>query len=244
MHSKIQLKLFVKLKQYFLDKSDSVSILEKKINYIFHNKDYLNQAFTHKSLNTEPRKNYERLEFLGDAVIDIIVRRELMRDFPEGDEGLLTQRRAALVQKPYLASIGHLLDLMDYLMIENSVNLEIEKIAEKQQANLFEALIGAIYLDGGIEPCRKLILETVWTYRHEAWKTTNYKGKLIEYCHSKNIENPLFLVKDITGPDHQRTFEIQVKIGLKKYSSGMGTNKKTAEQIAAKLALEELGASF
>ena len=238
------MKLFVKLKQYFLDKSDSVSILEKKINYIFHNKEYLNQAFTHESLNTEPRKNYERLEFLGDAVIDIIVSRELMRDFPEGDEGLLTQRRAALVQKPYLASIGHLLDLMDYLMIEKSVNLEIEKIAEKQQANLFEALIGAIYLDGGIEPCRRLILETVWTYRHEAWKTTNYKGKLIEYCHSKNIENPLFLVKDITGPDHQRTFEIQVKIGLKKYSSGMGTNKKTAEQLAAKLALEEMGASF
>ena len=238
------MKLFVKLKQYFLDKSESVSILEKKINYIFHNKDFLNQAFTHKSLNTEPRKNYERLEFLGDAVIDIIISRELMRDFPEGDEGLLTQRRAALVQKPYLASIGHLLDLMDYLKIDRSVNLEIEKIAEKQQANLFEALIGAIYLDGGIEPCRRLILETVWTYRQEAWKSTNYKGKLIEFCHSKNIENPLFLVRDISGPDHQRTFEIQVKIGREKYSSGTGTNKKTAEQIAAKLALEELGASF
>ena len=238
------MKLFVKLKQYFLDKSESVSILEKKINYIFHNKDFLDQAFTHKSLNTEPRKNYERLEFLGDAVIDIIISRELMRNFPEGDEGLLTQRRAALVQKPYLASIGHLLDLMDYLKIDRSVDLEIEKIAEKQQANLFEALIGAIYLDGGIEPCRKLILETVWTYRHEAWKSTNYKGKLIEFCHSKNIENPLFLVKDISGPDHHRTFEIQVKIGKEKYSSGTGTNKKTAEQIAAKLALEELGASF
>tara|TARA_B100001758_G_scaffold175250_1_gene152077 strand:+ start:1020 stop:1736 length:717 start_codon:yes stop_codon:yes gene_type:complete len=238
------LKLFVKLKQYFLDKSESVSILEKKINYIFHNKDFLEQAFTHKSLNTEPRKNYERLEFLGDAVIDIIVSRELMRDFPEGDEGLLTQRRAALVQKPYLASIGHLLDLMDYLKIERSVDLEIEKIAEKQQANLFEALIGAIYLDGGIEPCRRLILETVWTYRQEAWKSTNYKGKLIEFCHSQSIENPLFIVKDISGPDHQRIFEIQVKIGREKYSTGTGTNKKTAEQLAAKLALEELGASF
>jgi len=238
------LKLFVKLKQYFLDKSESVSILEKKINYIFHNKNFLEQAFTHKSLNTEPRKNYERLEFLGDAVIDIIVSRELMRDFPEGDEGLLTQRRAALVQKPYLASIGHLLDLMDYLKIERSVDLEIEKIAEKQQANLFEALIGAIYLDGGIEPCRRLILETVWTYRQEAWKSTNYKGKLIEFCHSQSIENPLFIVKDISGPDHQRIFEIQVKIGREKYSTGTGTNKKTAEQLAAKLALEELGASF
>jgi len=238
------LNLFVKLKQYFLDQAEAVSSLEKKINYIFHNKDYLKQAFTHKSLNTEPRKNYERLEFLGDAVLDIIVSRELMRDFPEGDEGLLTQRRAALVQKPYLASIGQLLDLMDYLKIEHSVDLSIEKIAEKQQANLFEALIGAIYLDGGIEPCRKLILDTIWTYRQEAWKSTNYKGKLIEFCHSQNIDNPLFLVKDISGPDHQRTFEIQVKIGSNKFSSGLGTNKKTAEQLAAKLALEELGASF
>lgn len=238
------MKLFIKIKQYFLDKSESVSILEKKINYIFHNKEYLNQAFTHKSLNNKPRNNYERLEFLGDAVIDIIVSRELMREFPEGDEGLLTQRRAALVQKPYLASIGQLLDLMDYLKIEQNVNLGINKIAEKQQANLFEALIGAMYLDGGIEPSRKLILDTVWTYRKEAWKSTNYKGKLIEFCHAKNIDNPLFLVKDITGPDHERTFEIQVKIGAEKYSSGLGTNKKTAEQIAAKLALEELGASF
>ena len=244
MHPEIRLKLFIKLKQYFIDKTESVSNLEKKINYIFHNKEYLDQAFTHKSLNTEPRKNYERLEFLGDAVLDIIVSRELMREFPEGDEGLLTQKRASLVQKPYLANIGQLLDLMDYLNIEQSVNLNIEKIAEKQQANLFEALIGAIYLDGGIDPCRRLILDTVWAYRKEAWKSTNYKGKLIEYCHSHDINSPTFVLKDISGPDHQRTFEIQVKIGSINYSSGLGTNKKTAEQIAAKHALEELGASF
>ena len=237
------MKLFVKLKQYFLDQSNSVSKLEQKIHYIFNNKEYLKQAFTHKSLNTKPRKNYERLEFLGDAVLDIIVSRELMREFPDGDEGLLTQKRASLVQKKYLASIGQLLDLMDYIEIESSVNLSIHKIAEKQQANLFEAPIGAIYLDGGINPCRKLILDTVWAYKKEAWKSTNYKGKLIEYCHSKDIQSPLFLVKDISGPDHQRTFEIQVKIGTDKYSSGIGTNKKAAEQIAAKLALEELGAA-
>ena len=205
---------------------------------------YLNQALTHKSIDKKPRNNYERLEFLGDAVLDIIVSRELMREFPEGDEGFLTQRRASLVQKPYLANIGQLLDLMDYLKIEQNVNLDIEKIAEKQQANLFEALIGAIYLDGGIEPCKKLILDTIWAYRLEAWKSTNYKGKLIEYCHSTEINSPLFLVKDISGPDHQKIFEIQVKIGNKKYSSGLGTNKKTAEQLAAKSALEELGAFF
>ena len=238
------MNFFIKLKQFFIDRTESVSSIEKKINYIFHNKDYIRQAFTHKSLDTSPRKNYERLEFLGDAVLDIIVSRELMREFPEGDEGLLTQRRASLVQKPFLATIGHLLDLMDHLKIEHSVNLNIEKIADKQLANLFEALIGAMYLDGGIEPCRRLILDTIWAHKEEAWKSTNYKGKLIEYCHSHEIENPVFLVKDISGPDHQKTFEIKVKIGSKTYASGLGTNKKTAEQTAAQLALEELGAVF
>ena len=238
------MNFFIKLKQFFIDRTESVSSVEKKINYIFHNKDYIRQAFTHKSLDTSPRKNYEQLEFLGDAVLDIIVSRELMREFPEGDEGLLTQRRASLVQKPFLATIGHLLDLMDHLKIEQSVNLNIEKIADKQLANLFEALIGAMYLDGGIEPCRRLILDTIWAHKEEAWKSTNYKGKLIEYCHSHEIENPVFLVKDISGPDHQKTFEIQVKIGSKTYASGLGTNKKTAEQTAAQLALDELGAVF
>jgi ribonuclease-3 len=167
-----------------------------------------------------------------------------MREFPEGDEGLLTQKRAALVQKPFLASIGYLLDLMNYLKIEKNVDLKIQKISEKQSANLFEALIGSMYLDGGIEPCRKLILDTIWEHREEAWKSKNYKGKLIEYCHSLEIESPIFTVKNITGPEHQRIFEIVVKIGSKSYCSGVGTNKKTAEQTAAQLALEELGASY
>mgnify|MGYP000870250588 FL=1 len=126
-----------------------------------------------------------------------------MREFPEGDEGLLTQKRAALVQKPFLASIGYLLNLMNYLKIEKSVDLKIQKISEKQSANLFEALIGSMYLDGGIEPCRKLILDTIWEHREEAWKSTNYKGKLIEFCHSLEIESPIFTVKntlDITRP--------------------------------------------
>jgi len=238
------LNLFVKLKQFFLDRSSSVFPIEKKINYIFHKKAYLNQAFTHKSLDSSPRNNYERLEFLGDAVIDIIVSRELMREFPDGDEGLLTERRASLVQKPFLAQIGQLLDLLDHLKIETSVNLKIEKIAEKQLANLYESLIGAMYLDGGIEPCRRLILDTVWAHKEEAWKSTNYKGKLIEYCHSREIENPIFIIKDITGPDHLKTFEVQVKIGVQTFASGLGTNKKTAEQIAAQMALEEMGASI
>ena len=174
--------------------------------------------------------------------MDIIVSRELMREFPDGDEGFLTQRRASLVQKQYLASIGQLLDLLDYIHIENSVNLE-GKNKRKATSDLFEALIGSMFLDGGIDPCRKLILDTVWAYRKEAWKSTNYKGKLIEYCHSIEAESPSFLVKAISGPDH-KNFEIEVKIGSKRFTSGLGTNKKAAEQLAAKLALEELDAPF
>ena len=82
------------------------SELEKKCGYRFKDRSYLDQAFSHRSISTKPRENYERLEFLGDAVIDIVVSRELMREFPEGDEGILTQKRSALVQKSFLSSIS------------------------------------------------------------------------------------------------------------------------------------------
>ena len=170
--------------------------------------------------------------------------RELLREFPEGDEGLMTQKRSTLVQKSYLAKMGKLLNLMDYLKIESHVDLSVDKIAEKQLANLYESLIGAIYLDGGIKPCIKLILKTIWTFRNDAWKTTNYKGLLIVYCHSKETDNPNFLIKDVTGPDHERIFEVQVKIGKTLYRSVQGSNKKTAEQLAAKIALEEMKVVF
>ncbi len=237
------MSLIYKLKN-ILKPSDSLSPIENKINYLFHNRDYLVQAFTHKSISASPRENYERLEFLGDAVIDIIISRELMREFPEGDEGLLTQRRASLVRKSFLAQISTMLDLLNHINIESSVNMNIEKIAEKQQANLYEAIIGAIYLDGGIEPCRNLILNTIWAHRSEAWKATNYKGKLIEYCHIKDIGSPIFNVIDVSGPDHQKTFEIEVKIDDRSFPTGMGLDKKSAEQIAAKIALEQMGAPF
>ena len=235
------MKLFIKLKT-LIQPNFFLSPVEKKINYFFNNRDYLIQAFTHKSVSALPRGNYERLEFLGDAVIDIIISRELMREFPEGDEGLLTQRRASLVRKSFLSKISRMLDLLNFINIESSVNMNIEKIAEKQEANLFEAIIGAIYLDGGINPCKNLIMDTIWAHKDQAWKTTNYKGKLIEYCHIKDIGSPIFNIKDISGPDHEKTFEIEVKIDDLSFPTGMGLDKKSAEQTAAKIALESLNA--
>ena len=220
--------------------SNPFAALEKICKYRFKNRQYLIQAFTHRSISSQPRQNYERLEFLGDAVIDIVVSRELMREFPEGDEGVLTQKRSALVQKIFLATMGQLLKLLDFVQIESTVDLKEEKIAVKQSANLFEALVGAIYLDGGIEPAKQIILNSIWTHRHEAWKSVNYKGQLIELCHMKQIGNPKFLVSNVSGPDHQKLFEVHVKIGDEIFPSGIGTNKKSAEQHAAQYAMEVL----
>jgi ribonuclease-3 len=220
--------------------SNPFAALEKICKHRFKNRQYLIQAFTHRSISSQPRQNYERLEFLGDAVIDIVVSRKLMREFPEGDEGILTQKRSALVQKTFLATMGQLFKLLDFVQIEPTVNLKEEKIAVKQSANLFEALVGAIYLDGGIEPAKQLILNSIWTHRHEAWKSVNYKGQLIELCHMNEIENPKFLVSNVSGPDHQKLFEVHVKIGDEIFPSGIGTNKKSAEQHAAQNAMEVL----
>ena len=107
-----------------------------------------------------------------------------MRYYPDGDEGLLTKKRSALVQQSFLSKIGNKLDILDYLIIEPNVDLTNEKVINKQQANLVEALIGALYLDGGIKPAKNMIINTIWKHRDEAWKTINYKGQLIEYCHA------------------------------------------------------------
>ena len=221
-------------------KSDPLYKLEKICGYHFRNRSYLKQAFTHRSITSNPRKNYERLEFLGDAVIDIVISKELMKEFPEIDEGILTQKRSALVQKSFLSSMGRLLNLLDFLIIDSTVDLDQDKIAIKQSANLYEALIGAIYLDKGIEPAKRIILKTIWTNRQEAWKSVNHKGHLIEFCHIKQLPNPKFLITDVSGPDHQKLFEVHVKIGENVYPSGIGSNKKAAEQNAAQNAIDIL----
>ena len=237
---KISVGLISALKSVLKSTLDPQPKITKTIGYQFRKPDYLEQALTHRSVTHEPRKNYERLEFLGDAVIDIIISRELMRDYPEGDEGLLTKKRAALVQQSFLATIGSMLDVIDNLNAEPSVDLTNEKVANKQQANLVEALIGAVYLDGGIKPAKKIILDTIWRHRSEAWKTINYKGQLIEYCHANAINNPKFNLVNVSGPDHSKMFEVHVSINDHGYPTGVGTDKKSAEQSAAQKALDSL----
>lgn len=101
--------------------------LQRELNYFFRKREYLVQAVTHKSISSEPRKNYERLEFLGDAIIDHIISKKLIKEFPFGDEGLLTQKRSALVQKSFLAKTGERLNLLKYLAVRGSVDLTQKK---------------------------------------------------------------------------------------------------------------------
>ena len=218
-------------------KSTRFKSFERQINYRFKNRNRFETAFTHRSVKTDLNKNYERLEFLGDAVIDIIVSKLVMQEFPEGDEGLLTKKRSALVQQSFLSTMGAMLGVLKYINIDPTVNINHKKVATKQQANIFEALIGAIYLDGGLKPCKKLIINTLWAHRHEAWKVINHKGQLIEYCHSNGYPSPVFNVVNITGPDHEKLYEIHVTIANKTYPPGFESNKKTAEQAAAEQAL-------
>ncbi|MBU0529795.1 ribonuclease III [bacterium] len=229
-------KFFHKL---FRIKND-FSILEKLIQYRFNDINIFHQAFTHRSLNSEPKKNYERLEFLGDAVLDIIISKLLMAEFPAGDEGLLTKKRAAIVQRSFLAIVGELLGLLNYLRIDQGIDIKQNKVATRQNANLVEALIGAVYLDGGLEPCSNLVRRLIWSHRDEAWKATNYKGKLIEYCHSISLESPVFHTTNISGPDHDKVYEIYVQIGNRIFPTAIESNKKAAEQTAASNALSIL----
>ena len=103
-------------------------------------------------------------------------------------------------------------------------------------------MIGAIYLDSNIMSAKKVIMDTIWAHREQAWKSVNFKGRLIELCHVKQMENPKFLVSNVSGPEHKKLFEVNVKIGKDFYPSGIGSNKKTAEQQAAQLAIDSLGA--
>lgn len=240
-----KLRLINRLLSFF-DKTPKsrFTTLEKKLKYKFNNQDLLIQAFTHRSISSKPRKNYERLEFLGDAVIDILVSEWLMEEYPEGDEGILTKKRSALVQKSFLGAMGNLLGLLKHMQVENTVDLSQSKIASKQEGNLFESLIGAMYLDGGIDPCRILVRKTIWAYRKEAWTTTNFKGQLIEFCHSRSLGNPRFQITSVSGPEHEKTFEIHVIVGTRKFIPGIGSNKKMAEQSAAQIALDVLTSEY
>lgn len=219
-----------------------VSLLkaEKCLGYTFKNISLLRIALTHRSLEPEATDNYERLEFLGDAVIDHFVSHWLYQKYHDMDEGFLTQHRSALVNKQFLASMSISLGIHEYVLADSSVRLDDDKVAKNILGDVFESVIGAVFLDGGIRPTSIILQQTVIENEQLASFNANFKGQLIEYCHKQDLRGPVFRTINARGPEHKKTFEIEVSLGDGRNYKGFGKSKKSAEQEAARIALKKL----
>ena len=216
------------------------SEIEKRIRYRFHDLRLLEFALTHRSISDVPQRNLERLEFLGDAVLSHLVSERLFVRFPSATEGDLTMRRSALVNKGYLAKVGENLELHKYLKVSTGVNLQDEKVRQNLGGDALEALLGAIYVDGGLGAARKFVLRHIWVLGGAAKKIDNPKGQLIEYCHRTDHGSPKFILLGMDGPEHNKNFQVQVAIKGQLFDAASGRTKKAAEQAAALIALYEL----
>ncbi|MEK7080586.1 MAG: ribonuclease III [Patescibacteria group bacterium] len=219
--------------------------LEKKLGLNFKNKDLLTQAFTHRSyLNENPDFNLEhneRLEFLGDAVIELIVTEHLYKEHPKKAEGDLTNWRAALVNAKMLSSVAEELGFNDYLLLSRGEAKELGKARAYILANTFEAFVGAVYLDSGYEPADKFITKYLLKNLPGIIKDGSYKdakSHFQEQAQEKVGVTPVYKVIKESGPDHQKKFIIGVFLGGDEIAQGDGSSKQEAEESAAKNALE------
>ena len=234
------MRLIRKIKALFNPKSIELKDLERRLQYTFGNVYYLEKAITHRSVQNHSLGNYERLEFLGDAVIDQTISLWLFKKYPQSDEGSLTKKRSSLVNREFLSMLGKKLQVMNVLRIEQSVNITDPKVITNISADVYEAIVGAIYLDGGFHEASKFIKRTLCISEHLSGEDQNYKGQLIEYCHSKNLPAPQFNIIDSYGMEHEKTFIIDVKIVPNQIWRGIGTTKKSAEQDGAQNAISSL----
>lgn len=200
---------------------------------------YYETAFTHRSLNKKDAEgndlNYERLEFLGDAMLGAIIAAYLYSEAPQGDEGYLTKMRSRIVSRKHLNELGKELNLVDYIETE----IPIEQFGLNIHGNLFEALVGAIYLDRSYKYVKKFIFDRVINsyvnIEHLEGQVISYKSLFIEWC-QKEKKTFNFEVYEDTGKDEVKHFAVKLRIGNKVVAKARGTSKKKAEEKAAKRA--------
>ena len=221
------------------------SLFEKKIGLEFKNKDLLMQAFVHRSyINENPNfklSHNERLEFLGDAVLELVVTGDLYLKYPERAEGDLTNWRAALVNSRILCKIAKELGFNDFLLLSKGESKELGKARGYILADTFEAVIGAIYLDQGYDACKNLIEKHLMKELPEIIEKGLYKdakSRFQEESQDKVGITPTYKVQKEWGPDHARHFIIGVFLGDELIAEADGSSKQEAEEGAAKKALE------
>ncbi|MBN1164285.1 MAG: ribonuclease III [Candidatus Krumholzibacteriota bacterium] len=225
-----------------------LELLEQKIGYTFSKKVLLVEALTHRSVLGELKPGeegitYERLEFLGDSVLALVTTHYLLRNFPEEDEGQLTKKKSLLVSKNVLTKMADSINLKDHVILSENAFKGGVHSKDSIQTAVLEAVIGAIYLDGGLEPARDFIEELVLSDIDEILDHTdhiNYKSHLQEWTQSKYRGYPKYRVKSTTGPEHDKMFLVEVRVSGGVVGKGRGKSKKDAEQIAAKEALSKL----
>ena len=221
--------------------------LQKRLGYSFKKPELLELALTHPSVNHERSEtlNNQRLEFLGDAVLQMIISAELYRQFPSRDEGTLSKVRARMVNRDSLAEQAMQIKLGKELMLSRGEERNGGRERASALADAFEALLGAIFLDGGFVKVKKFILkqfserfEGVDAGRHVG----NPKGELQEILQGKSAVAPEYRLLDSQGPDHDRSFECAVRHSGRELARGTGKSKKTAETDAATKAIKLLRA--
>lgn len=225
-----------------------LSKLEAELKFTFKNKDLLQQAFVHRSYLNENRgfhlQHNERLEFLGDAVLELIVTEHLYKEYPDNPEGDLTAWRAALVNTKMLSHIGRELEFSNYLMLSRGEAKEEGKARDYILANTVEAFIGASYLDQGLKNAEKFITTYILSKLPEVLEDRLFldaKSRFQELAQEKIGTTPTYEVIKDWGPDHAKNFRIGIYLDKELVAEGEGSSKQEAEQDAAKNALIEKG---
>jgi len=221
--------------------------IEDKLGVIFSDKTLLEKSFIHRSYINENRdrdvENNERLEFLGDAVLELIVSDHLYQEFPDRSEGELTAIRSAAVRTESLAEQSRDLGIGMYLLMSRGEEDSGGKDKDFLLANLFEAVLGAIYLDKGYEEAKTFVSRTVLSKIPVIIKEGSFvdpKTKVQEIIQSKYKETPTYEVIKEIGPDHDKHFTVTLKTASRKFTDGEGPSKQKAEEDAARKALDIL----
>lgn len=224
------------------------SEFERKINIKFKNQALLRVAFTHRSYLNENRamgnQHNERLEFLGDAVVELAVTDFLYKKFPGRDEGELTSFRAALVNATTLSDLASSLSMNDYLLLSKGESKDVGRARQFILANTFEAFVGALYLDQGMEACVSFLESYLFPLTDgivEGRLWQDAKSFFQERAQDEVSITPSYKLIRENGPDHDKQFTIGVYIGNELVAEGEGKSKQEAEQSAARAALEKKG---
>lgn len=216
---------------------------ERILGHTFNDPDLLKEALTHASIADTRLKSNERMEFLGDAVLDLIICEALYRKFTSYQEGDLTKIKSAVVSRRTCAEVSNETGLTDLLLIGKGISSR-NQMPSSLAAAVYESIVAAVYLDGGFEVVKEYVLRTMTPKLEEIASNShqqNYKAVLQQHAQKILGATPQYELMDEKGPDHSKCFEVCVTVGGRRFTSAWGPNKKMAEQKAALLALEELG---